>query len=50
MAVAGHMSRRMLEDYTQVRMAAKRSALEKRESNLMDVPLATRQPDPRKAN
>ena len=29
MAIAGHMSRRMLEHYSQVRMAAKRTALEK---------------------
>jgi hypothetical protein len=35
MAVAGHMSRRMLEHYSHVRMAAKRSALEKLESGLM---------------
>ena len=35
MAVAGHMSRRMLEHYSHVRMAAKRTALEKLESGLM---------------
>jgi uncharacterized protein DUF5615 len=35
MAVAGHMSRRMLEHYSHVRMAAKRTALEKLESSLM---------------
>ena len=32
MAVAGHMSRRMLERYNHVRMAAKRTALDKLES------------------
>ena len=55
MAVAGHMSRRMLEHYSHVRMAAKRSALEKLESGLMGGPSATSQPEtifgqPRKAN
>jgi hypothetical protein len=35
MAVAGHMSRLMLEHYSHVRMATKRSALEKLESGLM---------------
>lgn len=35
MAVAGHMSRRMLEHYSHVRMAAKRTALDKLESGLM---------------
>jgi integrase len=35
MAVAGHMSRRMLEHYSHVRMAAKRAALDKLESGLM---------------
>lgn len=35
MALAGHMSRRMLEHYSHVRMAAKRAALEKLESGLM---------------
>ncbi len=37
MAVAGHMSRRMLGQYSHVRMAAKRTALEKLESGLMGV-------------
>jgi integrase len=37
MAIAGHMSRRMLEHYSHVRMAAKRTALEKLESGLMGV-------------
>jgi integrase len=35
MAVAGHLSRRMLEHYSHVRMAAKRTALDKLESGLM---------------
>ena len=35
MAVAGHVSRRMMEHYSHVRMAAKRSVLEKMESGLM---------------
>jgi integrase len=43
MAVAGHMSRRMLEHYSHVRMAAKRAALEKLESGLMGGPSATSQ-------
>jgi integrase len=34
-ALAGHMSRRMLEHYSHVRMAAKRTALDKLESGLM---------------
>ena len=38
MAVAGHMSRRMLEHYSHVRMAAKRTALDKLESGLMCEP------------
>jgi integrase len=38
MAVAGHMSRRMLEHYSHVRMAAKRAALDKLESGLMGGP------------
>jgi hypothetical protein len=35
MAVSGHMSRRMLEHYSHVRMAAKRTVLDKLESGLM---------------
>lgn len=35
MAVAGHMSRRMMEHYSHVRMAAKREAVEKLTSGLM---------------
>jgi hypothetical protein len=50
MAVARHVSRRMLEHYSHVRMAAKRSALEKLESGLMGGPSATSQPELRKAN
>ena len=50
MAVAGHMSRRMLEHYSHVRMAAKRTALEKLESNLMGGPAASTQPESRNAN
>lgn len=50
MAVAGHMSRRMLEHCSHVRMAAKRTALEKLESGLMGGPSATSRPESRKAN
>jgi hypothetical protein len=50
MAVAGHMSRRMLEHYSHVRMAAKRTALEKLESGLMGGSSTTSQPGRRKAN
>jgi integrase len=49
-AVAGHMSRRMLEHYSHVRMAAKRTALEKLESGLMGGPSATSQQESRNAN
>ena len=35
MALAGHMSRRMLEHYSHVRMAAKRTALDRLEGGLM---------------
>jgi integrase len=38
MALAGHMSRRMLEHYSHVRMAAKRSATDRLESGLMFAP------------
>ena len=44
MAVAGHMSRRMLEHYSHVRMAAKRTALDKLESGLMGGPSVEVQP------
>jgi integrase len=40
MALAGHMTREMLEHYSHVRMAAKRSALEGLESGLMIAPPA----------
>ena len=43
-AVAGHMSRRMLEHYSHVRMAAKRAALDKLENGLMGGPSAKNQP------
>lgn len=49
MPVAGDM-RRMLEHYSHVRMAAKRTALEKLESGLMGGPSATSQPEMGKAN
>ena len=39
MAVSGHMSRRMLEHYSHVRMAAKRTVLDKLESGLMGGPV-----------
>ena len=38
MAVAGHLSRQMMEHYSHVRMAAKREALAKLESGLMGCP------------
>jgi integrase len=38
MAVAGHLSRRMLEHYSHIRKAAKREALAKLESGLMTPP------------
>ncbi len=41
MALAGHMSRRMLEHYSHVRMAAKRVATEKLESGLIASPAAS---------
>lgn len=50
MAVAGHMSRRMLEHYSHVRMAAKRTALDKLESGLMGAALIESRPESRKAN
>ena len=37
MAIAGHMSRRMLEHYSHVRMKAKREAVEKISAGLMNV-------------
>jgi integrase len=50
MAVAGHMSKRMLEHYSHVRMAAKRTALDKLESGLMGGPSVESQPAVGKAN
>ena len=38
MALAGHLSRRMMEHYSHVRMAAKREALAKLEGGLMAAP------------
>jgi hypothetical protein len=40
MALAGHMSRQMLEHYSHVRMAAKRAALDKLEGGLIVAPKA----------
>jgi integrase len=50
MAVSGHMSRRMLEHYSHVRMAAKRTVLDKLESGLMGGPTVESTPAVRKAN
>lgn len=50
MALAGHMSRRMLEHYSHVRMAAKRTALDKLESSLMGSPAVETQSAVGKAN
>ena len=50
MALAGHMSRAMLEHYSHVRMAAKRTALDKLESGLMGERRSDRQPGAAKAN
>jgi hypothetical protein len=50
MAVAGHVSRRMLEHYSHVRMAAKRTALDKLESGLMGVPTVENQAPVGKVN
>lgn len=44
MALAGHLSRRMMEHYSHVRMAAKRDALAKLESGLMAPRLEERKP------
>jgi integrase len=44
MALAGHMSRRMMEHYSHVRMTAKRDALAKLESGLMGAPTAPAEP------
>jgi integrase len=50
MAVSGHMSRRMLEHYSHVRMAAKRTALDNLESGLMGAPVVESQPAAGKIN
>lgn len=50
MAVAGHMSRRMLEHYSHVRVAQKRTALDKLESGLMGAVQIERPIEDRKAN
>jgi integrase len=50
MAVAGHMSRRMLEHYSHVRMAAKRTALDKLESGLMGTSAVESQTPAGRAN
>ena len=50
MAVAGHMSRRMLEHYSHVRMAAKRTVLDKLESGLMGSPAVESQAVAEKVN
>lgn len=50
MAVAGHLSRRLLQHYSHVRMAAKRTALDKLESRLMGGPPVESQPALRKVN
>jgi hypothetical protein len=50
MAVAGHMSRRMLEHYSHVRMAAKRVALDKLDSGLMGERAVGSQPIVEKVN
>ena len=50
MAIAGHMSRRMMEHYSHVRMAAKRTALDKLESGLMGGPAVESRPAVGRAN
>jgi integrase len=47
MALAGHMSRQMLELYSHVRMAAKRAALDRLESGLISAPEAAPGPSQR---
>jgi integrase len=48
MAVAGHLTREMLEHYSHVRMAAKRAAVAKLESGLIAPVSPTPEPDPTK--
>src|SRR5262249_50010271 len=50
MAVACHMSRRMLEHYSHVRMAAKRTVLDKLETGLMGRATVENQPAVEKVN
>ena len=50
MAMSGHMSWRMLEHYSHVRMAAKRTALDKLESGLMGGAPVRQEPAIGKAN
>ncbi len=50
MALAGHMTRRMLEHYSHVRMEAKREAVEKLSSGLMESALAVDRDVVRKAS
>jgi hypothetical protein len=44
MALAGHMSREMIEHYSHVRMAAKREALDKLAGGLMKAPAEEHKP------
>lgn len=44
MAIAGHMSRRMMEHYSHVRMAAKRDALDKLSGGLISHPAGIAKP------
>ena len=50
MALAGHMSPRMLEHYSHMRMAAKRTVLDKLESGLMGTAAVERASASEKAN
>jgi hypothetical protein len=50
MAVSGHLSRRMLEHYSHVRMAAKRSAVDQLESGLMGAASVENRPATGKLN
>jgi hypothetical protein len=49
-AVAGYMSTRMLEHYSHVRLAAKRSVVDKLESGLMGTTRIEHQPTVEKVN
>jgi hypothetical protein len=50
MAVAGHLDRAMMEHYSHVRMAAKRDALGKLESGLMETAAVEMEPAAEKIN